>query len=372
MNISVNDTLRVDGSDYHVTGKITYRNKADGAVWDEYRLIPFYGGNEKWLSIDEQYGEYSISEATSDRGIGTYHRVDKGTQVVVSKCGNVDVDIGDTATFAEYEDSTEEKTLSIETWEDGTEYSRGYYLDADEIQVISGANSYQQSGGSAFVSNAGRSYSSGGRTQISPASLIAVIIIFFGGPLMTIIAGFMGSSVPKIADYMKKTSSYSYVTSITGSEKEKADVYKSTMTVDATVKDIIDAIDGKTENVQQNTDDGDTSVGILTKKEYCLVYTSEDNDVLVQVSSRKYAYYNDTSPYRSTRHTHRYYRRFYRSMGYSYDSSSYSGGYSPYSSYDDTTLSKNSADTYSTYSGSVRQASISSRTSSGGGTSSGK
>lgn len=361
MNIALNDLLRVDGDMYRVVGCITYRNRDDGAVWNEYRLFAVQGGYEKWLSMDDQYGEYSISEMTNDRNIGTYHRVDKGTQEVIFASGDVDVDIGDTATFREYEDDTEEKTLSVEIWEDGTEYSRGYYLDLDEIQQM----------GSSNMSTSG--FSSGSYTAKTPNNLTSIIIvsvmlIFFIGP---IISNAMNNATPKIASYLKKSSGFTYETSISGSHKQKADVYKSAYSVDTTVKMIIDAIDGKTEHVQQNTEDDDTSVGILTKKEYCLVYTSE-GDVLVQVSSRKYAYYNDSAPYRSTSRTHRYYRRFYRSTGYDTDYSDYSGNSSPYDSYNDTTIDTNGSDVYNSYSGSVRQASVSSRTSSGGGTSSGK
>lgn len=361
MNIALNDLLKVDGDVYRVVGYITYRNRSDGAVWNEYRLFAVQGGNEKWLSMDDRYSEYSISEMTRDRNIGAYHQVDQGTQEVISARGDVDVDIGETATFIEYEDSTEEKILSIEMWEDGTEYSRGYYLDLDEIQYMGSANMST----SEFSSSTGAAKKSGKLTGII---IVAVMLVFFIGPMIT---NAMGNMTPKIASYLKKTAGFTYVTSITGSQRQKADVYKSSYDVDTTVKMIIDAIDGKTEHVQQNTEDGDTSVGILTKKEYCLVYTSEDG-VLVQVSSRKYAYYNDSAPYHSTSNTHRYYRRFYRSTGYVIDSSDYSGSSSPYDSYSDTTINTSGSDTYNTYSGSVRQASVNSRTSSGGGTSSGK
>ena len=43
-------------------------------------------------------------------------------------------------------------------------------------------------------------------------------------------------------------------------------MYKSLLSLDLTAKNIISGIDGKTESVQQNTEDGDTSIAILTKK----------------------------------------------------------------------------------------------------------
>ncbi len=369
MNISLNDILRVDGEEYRVIGMITYRNTADYKCWDEYRLMPTGVGREKWLSIDEGYDEYSISEMTNSRSMPGYHEVDRGTAVVVSARGNVDVDPGERMNFTEYEDSTEELTFSVETWSDGSEYSTGYYLDRDEIVPVGNSSGgYSSNYSSSFVS--GNTYRPGnsGRAAKGVVTVFIMIICFF--PMLL---GFIGSSgTKKIADYLKSSAAFSYVTSTTGRENQKADVYKSTYDLDTTAKVIIDAVNGKTEQVKQNTDDGDTSIGILTKKEYCLIYISEDGDVLVQVSSREYAYYSDNQPYRSTSHTHRYYRRFYRYSGYTTDSGKYKNS-SPYDSYSGSdSIDWTSSDAYRTYSGSVRQASTSSRTSSGGGTSSGK
>ena len=143
------------------------------------------------------------------------------------------------------------------------------------------------------------------------------------------------------------------------------------MDISETVTDIITGIDGKTNSIMQNSEDDDNSIAILTNNEYCLVYTSTDGDTLVQVSSRKYAYYTDSDPYHSSTGTSRYYRRYYYTKGYYSDRSSYSG-YSPYSSYNDTEVSYDSDSYYNTYSKSIRQSSSSHRTSSGGGLSSGK
>ena len=168
------------------------------------------------------------------------------------------------------------------------------------------------------------------------------------------------------------------MTSVTGEAKQKADVYSagSAYSIDFIAEDIITAIEGETEYVQKDDEAGEGeegSVAILTKKEYCLVYPSEDNnEVLVQVSKRKFTYTTDESPYRSNRHARRYYRRFYYSTGYSSDSSSYRKYSSPYSSFDDTSISYSDSNSLNTYSGTVRQDSINARRSDGGGLSNGK
>lgn len=380
MNFALGDRLRIDGNDYEVIGIISYRNRMDNCMWMEYKVYSQSLRREKWLSYDEEFKEYSLSTvATPDVSTNGYKEVDRGVEEVIGAWGNVDVEIGDTANFIEYEDVTEEKIISHEIWEDGLEVSTGYYLDEHEVVKMSGGqgmpaggynsyNSYQSNG---FVSGGTMSNNASGESTKKITKLLVLLV-----PIMMIFSmfkGFIGGSLtPSIAKYLDKTSTYIYQTSITGSEGEKADVYMTYYDVDSAAKDIISAIDGKTEDVQQNTEDGDDSVAILTKKEYCLVYTSEDGETLVQISTRKYAYYNDDDPYRSRRGTRNYYRRYYYSRGYSSDYASWGSTNSPYDSYSGSTLNNNPYDTYSSYAGSVRQSSTTSRTTSGGGTSSGK
>lgn len=371
MEYSVGNTLRVDGDVYDIIGKIKYKNINDNACWFEYRMKARDYDREKWLSYDMAYDEFSLSEVAWNISTFGYHLVENGTEEVVGAWGDVDVEIGDRATFKEYEDSTEEKIISVEVWDDGEETSKGYYLNIDEISLFSGgidSSAYFEedtpySGGLKISSNIK------GTKNGLVIAIIAIIIFFniFGAPFLNLLI-----KPPTISKYLKKSPQYSYVTSITGQQKEKADVYQSTNTLDETVTDIINAIEGNTENVQQNTEDGDNSVGIITKKEYCLVYVSEDNQVLVQVSSRKYAYVSDNSPYRANRYTHRYYRRYYHSRGYYSDMLDFGKYSSPYSTYNDSNLDYSTSDYYDTYSGSVREASAYSRYSSGGGISSGK
>lgn len=376
MDFSVGDTLRVDGDIYDIIGKIQYKNIKDNCCWYEYRMKSRGFSREKWLSFDITYREYSLSEVAFSASTNGYHIVDEGEEEVIGAWGDVDVEVGDRASFQEYEDRTEEKIISKEIWDDGEEISVGYYLDLDEVSIYNeGAygNSYSDGG---FGGNYSNSYTAGttrfgGKKKSTIAWLVLILVFYFGASAVAGSGISIGSN--SIAKYLKNSPHYAYETSITGNEKQNADVYKSYLPdVDTVAKDIINNIDGNTESVQQNTEDGDNSIAILTKKEYCLVYQSEDNAILVQVSSRKYAYTTDKAPYRSRRNTHRYFRRYYYSKGYYNDAGSFSKYTSPYSSFDDTTVDSNSFDTYNTYSSSVRQSSVNSRTSSGGGLSSGK
>ena len=201
-----------------------------------------------------------------------------------------------------------------------------------------------------------------------------VIVLAMGLPSMiSMIKNLSGPA--KIDKELSKSTLFTYVSSITGTGKEKANIYRASevYTIDDTFQWIIQTIEGETEDVQKNTEDGDDSIAILTKKEYCLIYKSEEGHILVQVSPRKFNYTTDSDVYHARRGARRYYRRYYYSRGLAYDNVRYKKSNSAYSSFDDTSLGTNSStDSYQSYSNSIRQQAIARRASEGGGLSSGK
>ena len=365
---NIGEVIKADGDNYRVLGRITYLNKADGKTWDEYRLrAENFNNEERWLSVDYAYNEYSLSKKNPFANTMGYHLVDRGTAQVAGVAGDVDVEMGEEVIFEEYEDVTEEKIVSIEHWNDEDEYSSGYYLDPWEF------------GREGEVRTA--ALGKGSTDLISKIIVIAIFVLgFFGSSLKGLIP-----QNSKIESYLKKQKfAYEYVTSITGEDKQQANVYEyisgTSMLANYTeeevlnkvAEDIIDGINGNSNYIQQNDEKDDHTVAILTPKEYCIIYRSEDDKVLVQVSSRKYVYCSDKEPYRCRRRTHRYYRRFYYSTGYNQDSGSYSRYHSSYDGYSDGTVNYDYNNGLNSYSNSVRQTSAASRSSDGGGLSSGK
>lgn len=361
----VGTLLDVDGLTCRVIGMIEYANTRDaGKRWTEYRLKTNQG--EKWLSIDDEYKEYSLSWPANDiRGnIGPeWHQVDTGFEVVKRCSGDVNVENGDGAEFKEYEDATEERTLSVEIWDDGTEFSYGYYLKPHQIRVIGYRKPPIRKG-----------------SNMSYVWVGIWCLIVFGPMLWSVVSGIISSN-KKMASYIKKNSSlYVYQTSITGKEKQKADVYEykdasnTGRKTDDVAKDLIRAVDGNTEKVTQKDDMANNEIGIVTKSEYALVYHPEDDPtrVYVQVSDRKYNYSSDNEPYHSSITTTLWYRSHYYSTAYTKDARSFSKTPSAYSSYNGTVLHNVGNGYFDTYAGSIKQASVRSRSSSGGGLSSGK
>lgn len=353
--------LKIERDEYRVIGGIEFHNRSDGSRWTEYCLQEISSNQTRWLSVDNIYEEYALYRPCTNSSEfeemkiqrSGYREADSGTAAVTSCFGSVDTKSGDTVSYREYEDSTEELIMAVEQWEDETDYSKGYYLDLDEIVLLGGGTA---GGGASGFFN---------RKNIIIA---AVVLAVLGGGSWF----FMQSGKKTIHKYLKDNAAFTYQTSITSdlNSKEKADVFSTVMTVDETVKDIIQAIDGKTEDVQKNGEDD--SVAILTNDEYCLVYTSTDQRTMAQISSRAYVYQSTNTPYHATSNTHSYYRRFYYSRGFFSDKNRFKRSASGFENYSDGMVESNPGDPYKSYSNSVRQSSINSRKSSGGGISSGK
>lgn len=358
--------LRINGLEGTVIGYIKYSNPQDSnKEWTEYRLSTSQG--ERWLSCDECYDEYSISWPANDvRGrIGPeWHSVDSGVQIVRARGGDVDVDPGEMADFVEYEDEAEDNTLSVEMWSDGTEYSKGVYIEKTDIEEIG----FKQP---SSISNS----SAGG---ILKKFVIIWVAMVFISMLSGIISSMdFGSS--KISKYLEKTSYYDYQTSITGNEKQQAKVYSyflssGSTTTDDVAYDIINGINGKTESVTQKDDTSDEEIAILTKDEYCLIYhpEGENGAIYVQVSSRKYNYTSDNAPYKSSSKDTKWYRSHYYSSGHTSDAARYKSSPSAYTMYNGSTVHNIGNGYFDSYSNSVRQSSTTNRNSSSGGISSGK
>ncbi|MCR5342713.1 MAG: DUF4178 domain-containing protein [Butyrivibrio sp.] len=360
MNIRVGSKLQISNLEAHVIGEVTYKNTEDGNKrWTEYRLKTKHG--ERWLSIDDVYKEYTLSwpeNGVRGRVGPEWHEVDKGHQVVVHASGDVDVESGDEADFVEFEDASEDNTLSVEIWDDGTEYSKGVYLDKSDIRVVG----YEKPKVNLVSGDKFGLY-------------MMVAFIVFG--IFASLIDYIPAPVKKISKYIKSNTNYAYVTSITGNQDQKADVYEykvTGVTTDTIAKDIIDGVEGETESVTQQDDILNHSIAIVTKKEYCLLYHPDDdtNRVYVQISPRKYNYTSDNSPYRSSDSTTHWYRSHYYNSSYAKDSTSYKRTPSAYSTYSGDTIHNIGNGYFDSYSSSVRQRSINARRSSGGGMGGGK
>ncbi|MBO5349944.1 MAG: DUF4178 domain-containing protein [Clostridia bacterium] len=341
MRLKKGQILYIDNQKYTVINMIEFAE--DTWVWQEYEIVS-ETGLHRWLSIetnennqDEFYiydifrGIVKTSEIEFTLGNKKYELYEKGKAVVKDYFGNADVDKYESCEFYDYISEDKKTIISVEKWYGETEKSIGELIENYRIKIT---DEIDRTKASTITTNTSK-----GTWKVIAIAILVVIFPF--------LAVFSGSSSKSIQKYISKQSSkYTYVTSVTNNtNNKKAKVYKSSLkTIDATVKDIIDGVpEGitKTTDIDSSTDDD--GIGLQTKKEYAYIY-EEDGKIYIQVSNKKYVDSSGGSTYHSSRYI------YYRS---SYTSSSQSS-------------------TYNDYAYSARQKSINSRTSSGGGTSSGK
>ncbi len=406
----IGSKLLVDEKFYKVIGYIVYTNpENDNEQWIEYRMLS-ERNEETWLSIDDINEEYSLSWPTgleSNQISAKWHKVDEGSQIVQSFEGDVDVELGETSEFIEHEDDDEEKILSVEIWEEGSEISEGFYLDEDEIAEVSNNNSSANTGIS-YGQHAQENQGCGAKVKGCLSTAIFFLVFLFGAGAISGGMDMLFSSSTPCKDFISSSLDYTYVTSITGENDLKADVYEATFNetsenlrdvqameyemastnelhADASstktdawmslyVKDLIAHAGVNPEYVTENTETGD-SVGVLTKNEYCLFYHPEDdpNKIYVQVSDRKYNYSSRTRPYMAAAATNMWYRNHYYSSAYSVDSSKFSDIPSSYNMHQGPIVKDLGNGYFDVYSNDVKNSSAGmSRRSSSGGHSAGK
>lgn len=330
---------------YTVVNMIEY--KEDTWVWQEYE-IKHDAGAIRWLCAekdennkteysiyDKYYGDINENEISFSSQNTQYELYEKGTATVKDYFGNADVDVGERCEYIDYISEDKSKVLSIEKWEEEIEKSEGRYIDSSKVRITNEIDTQKE--------EMEKINKKKGRIM----SWIIYGIIFL--PLMisvfsSLTSGlFVNKSMQKYIDKQKK---YTYVTSVTNNtNREKAKIYKSPYNeIDTTVKDIISGVpEGITETIDADPNTEEDGIGLKTKEEFAYIYL-ENGNVYVQVSNKNYANNNTGSTYHNRYHT--YYYATYNSNRSSY--------------------------TYSTYRNSARQQSVNSRTSSGGGTSSGK
>ncbi len=394
---AVGTGLNINDKYYRVLGYIVYSCPEDNNnIWTEYRLLDDEG-YEYYLSVDEIYEEFSLSEPTSltSNTIPIYwNEVDSGHQKVIHAVGDVDVDVGDFAEFIEYEDDEEEEILSVEMWDDGTEISCGKYIEKENIKKYS-------------------DFSKTGFNRMKPELIIIfffLISFIWESDIIFTIGENIFPQKPAIEEHFEKNYDYQYVTSITGKEKEKAKVYQTTVSkyspkieklkaletqfsvshqltenkipqneivIDYLVKNLIIALHSANSPptmVTTNQDENGLSVAVLTEDEYCLFYHPENEKdvVYAQISSRKYNYSSDNKPYHAHQSTYNWYRSNYYNSAYNYDAKKWSKIPSSYKPTQKPIVKDLGNGYYDVYSNDIKRSSIGNRKSSSGGLSWGK
>lgn len=349
-----NQILTIEGIRYTVMGLIWFQE--DTWEWQEY-MVCDAAGKVKWLNVEEEDGHtiYSLYEECYVSGNSAqeeirsadgqvYRLVEQGKAIVKKYYGRVDVDRNERCVYKEYANEDKNQFIAFENWEGEIEKSKGYRLNEyDVIVTDTYANSY--------INTNNMRIKISGRTLLGFGSLIVFFVI--------IVLKMLDDGM-EMSAYIEENVNFVYVTSVTSQiNSEKAKVYSTSLTVDAAVKSIIDgsatnvskimsAVDTITtktteeEMISTREDDG---IGVRSSKEYAYVYTSQNGETYVQISSLKFIGEEEEDAYHARTHHHHYSRTF---------------------------RSNNTISKYSSYLNSARESSVGSRGFSGGGISAGK
>lgn len=364
--LDIGQKIRLESKTYIIDSYIVYEDE-ENSKFIEYELI-----NDKskkdilWLCVGINYDEVSLFKQAKYAD-GEKSLLNKGYELIedldakVINYSNCDIDLYERVHLKEFKNKELTSIFSIETWEDETSYSESISIKLENIEIL------DEEELKVYNNN-----SDSNNKKIPYLKYILLLSI----PAIILIVAINLSNRNSIKDYLNDDPSYIYDTSITSDadSKLKSDVYYTDMSMDTTTEFIVNALSNKIEDVQSSKDE--YSVAILTKYEYALVYIGMDNKTYIQVSPREYVYTSHNELYNPHyRASNIFYSDFYYSFGYKADSNRYKNRVSPFVGYAGSEVPKNSNDKYNqlkSSGSSVKRGSVFSRSSSGGGLSSGK
>lgn len=364
--LEVGNIVKINSQKYKVSSYIVYEDE-EKSTFIEYELVGLKFKKEKlWLCVGINYDEVLLFKQAAYPD-GERALLNKGYELLDNLDAKVinfsacDVDLYEQVNFKEFKHNEIGVIFSIEIWEDEICYSESIPINEDDIELL--IESEGISSDTNLISN---------RKKVPYKKYILLLFI----PVAIILISVNLSNKNFIRDYLQSDSSYVYYTSITSDadSKLKADIYTTKLSMDTTTEFIVNAAADIIEDVQSSDDE--YSIAILTKYEYAIVYIGMDNKTYIQVSPREYVYTSNHDLYNAHyASSNIYYRDFYYTFGYINDSKKYKNRVTPYAGYVGSTIGKNLSDKYRQLKSSptsIKQSSLNSRTSSGGGLSSGK
>lgn len=229
LSLDVGSNIRINRVRFVVDGYIVFMDCND-TRWTEYKLKSSEESKVRWLSVDVLNNEYAIySEEFSQENIEAngYKEVDSRSAKVVDYSGNVDVDLNDQVFYKEYEDNTEELLISIENWNNEYEFSKGYYIDKDDIEKLD--LEFDNIDNKYILDKVNR-FNTPKKQKINLGIIIMIILI----PIFLIFGLSNNKQDNSLSKFISSDSNFQYETSITSDldDQKKADVYSTNKTIE--------------------------------------------------------------------------------------------------------------------------------------------
>jgi hypothetical protein len=355
-SLPLGQELRIRGTNYSIEGIVRYRQ--DGFTWTEYKVGSGSHRAEEWLCVEQTSGnECALSlhspaffsaagrpgQSVVYSGV-TYDRVEEGKGEVTEFDGDVDFDEGEVFAFVEFR-SRDNGILTLEYWGGEQEASLGTELKPSEVTVL---DSQKRAPLARLFTH---------RTSLTANLMKVLLVLSFALPLaLTFFSS--SAAAPLIKKQLESSSLFAPVTSVTLQGGKKAQVYSTSLSLEEACLAVIRMDPENIRYVTTAAEDAEKGERMVeTSRETVMIYESESGETYVQVSENesREGSYTAYRPRSARRALGLYYgsRRWYRSGQRTMSQSIDTGRYTPAVA-------------------SARQASVSARRSSGGGSHFGK
>ena len=296
MFFRTNSKLKIDDDNYRVIGVTTFSNMNTKEKWAEYILEDLNNNKVCWLEVNEDYKEYILFQNReffreidpNELFSNNFIVYSSGTAEVVINTGLSNRSNGDEIKYRRFQNEFIGKVIEYKEWNDEEEYSIGEFINENRISASTNSvktdfdglkdedgmydNIYELN----VVENSDEERFR--KTSYSIFTICLVLILVFLG--IKFIGVTKGDTLDNVVRFDEN---FTYKTSLSDGNN-LANVYRSSETLERTKNIILNnaSVNYKNKDIETGT------IVLMNDKEICIIYTSSLEEVLIQVSSRKY------------------------------------------------------------------------------------
>lgn len=296
MFFRTNSKLKIDDDNYRVIGVTTFSNMNTKEKWAEYILEDLNNNKVCWLEVNEDYREYILFQNReffreidpNELFSNNFIVYSSGTAEVVINTGLSNRSNGDEIKYRRFQNEFIGKVIEYKEWNDEEEYSIGEFINENRISASTNSvktdfdglkdedgmydNIYELN----VVENSDEERFR--KTSYSIFTICLVLILVFLG--IKFIGVTKGDTLDNVVRFDEN---FTYKTSLSDGNN-LANVYRSSETLERTKNIILNnaSVNYKNKDIETGT------IVLMNDKEICIIYTSSLEEVLIQVSSRKY------------------------------------------------------------------------------------
>lgn len=274
--------LRIEGKPYIIAEKIRYKEKTSDDTWTEYGLVAEGESGRQWLSVSDGGLSCSLSSpvqrTTPPKG---YRMTDKGTEVVVGVWGDSDASVGDEAPYFSYKSADGESTFFVEEWDGMKSASSGRSIASAEVCVDTDASprkvqTLRWAARKRFVSRLAQQVV----MAVAGICLLSFLLSWFDDDFRWHdVRNFFGAPYT----LSERLSDAPYYTE--AADEGSDAVYTARIDAASAALDLIEGVDGRTQEAYQDTGDAAQTIVIRTAEEVAHLTNTSEGTAHIAISS---------------------------------------------------------------------------------------